>query len=70
MYSSRNPVAEPFHRPDKQGHIVEPVDVPHMLAYAIVELVTYTTATAEGGPTAQLVDATAWVPKLMRRLLR
>jgi hypothetical protein len=53
---------------DQQGHIFKPVYVPHMIAYAIVEMITYTTA--EGGPTAQLADAIAWVPKHMRRLFK
>ena len=39
-----------------------------MIAYAIVELITYTTA--EGGPTAQLADVAAWVPKHIRRLFK
>ena len=37
-----------------------------MIAYAIGELSML--ITAEGGATAQLVQATAWVPKHMRRL--
>ena len=45
-------VANPIHRLDDNGHIVQPVHVPHMIAYAIGELTTL--ATAEGGATAQL----------------
>ena len=48
--------------------IVQPVHVPHTSVYAIGELTTFTTA--EGGTTAQLTDATAWVPKQMRRLFK
>ena len=36
-----------------------------MFAYVVIALTTQTTA--EGGPSAQLTDATAWVPKQMRR---
>ena len=61
-------VAAPFHGLDNQGHIAKPVYVPNMIAYAIVELITHTAV--EGGPTAQLVDVTAWVPKCTRRLLK
>ena len=61
-------IADPIHELDHQGHIAHLVYVPHMIAYAIGELITYTTA--EGGPTAQLVEATAWVPKHMRRLFK
>ena len=55
-----------IHDLDDEQHIAHPVHVPEMFAYAVVELTTQTTA--EGGPTAQLTDATAWVPKQMRRL--
>ena len=50
-------VANPLHGLDGNGHIANPVHVPHMIAYAIGELTTL--ATAEGGATAQLTDATA-----------
>ena len=59
-------VGNPIRKLDDNGNFVHPVHVPHMFAYAIGELTTM--ATAEGGPTAQLTDATAWVPKQMRRL--
>ena len=45
-----------------------PVYVPHTIAYAIIELITLTSA--KGGPTAQLADATAWVPKHMRKVFK
>jgi len=49
---------------DNKNKIVHPVYVPEMFADAIVELVIQSTVEMK---TAQLVDATAWVPKQMRR---
>ena len=54
-----------IHELDDQQNITHPVHVLDMFAYAVVELTTQTTA--EGGPSAQLTDATAWVPQQMRR---
>ena len=48
--------SDPIRSLDQDGHIVVPVYVPHMIAYAIIELITL--ATVEGGPTAQLLAAT------------
>ena len=51
----------PFRNLDKHQKIQWPVDVPRILSYAILELVTY--STAGDGPSALLFDATAWVPE-------
>ena len=61
------PYDQAIRKLDNKYKIVHPVYVPDMFADAIVELATQTTAEMK---TAQLVDATAWVPKQMRRLLK
>ena len=58
------PYHQAIHKLDNKNKIAKPVYVPEMFADAIVELAIQTTA---GMKTAQLVDATAWAPKQMRR---